>query len=127
MKYSSGKSRLLDLTFLTPTDDLNRRLPLEISDISRFGELLSELLDVEFCESCSGKRKGAVAGENDVEKAKRPRSETNFSATGPVSTQVNQTSSARASSVPASDTADVSISVSAALIKDNLWALHGNF
>ena len=127
MKYSSGKRRLLDLTFLTPTDDLNRRLLLEISDISRFGELLSELLDVEFCESCSGKRKGAVAGENDVEKAKRPRSETNFSATGPVSTQVNQTSSARASSVPASDTTDVSISVSAALIKDNLWALHGNF
>ena len=80
MKYSSGKSRLLHLTFLTPTDDLNRRLLLEISDISRFGELLSELLDVEFCESCSGKRKSAIAGENDVEKAKRPRSETNFSA-----------------------------------------------
>ena len=127
MKYSSGKSRLLDLTFLTPTDDLNRRLLLEISDISRFGELLSELMDVEFCESCSGKRKSAIAGENDVEKAKRPRSETNFSATGPVSTQVNQTSSARASSVPASETTDVSISVSTALIKDNLWALYGNF
>ena len=112
MKYSSGKSLLLDLTFLTPTDDLKRRLLLEISDISRFGELLSELLDVEFCGSCSGKRKNPIASENDIEKAKRPRSQTNSSATGPVSTQVNQTSSARASSVPASLRQRTSASVS---------------
>ena len=112
MKYSSGKSLLLVLAFLTPKDDSNRRLLLEISDISRFGELMRELLDVEFCGSCSGKRKSSIAGENDIEKAKKPCSETNSSATGPVSTQVNQTSSARASSVPASLRQRTSASVS---------------
>jgi len=60
VKYSSEKSLLLDLAFFTATDNLNRQLLLEIADVSRFGELLSELLDVEFCESCCGERKNVI-------------------------------------------------------------------
>ena len=78
VKYSSGKSLLLDLTFLQPVDDLNRQLFLAIADVTRFGEISSKLLNVEFAESTSCKRK--TSGENNTEKLKKTRAETSSSA-----------------------------------------------
>ena len=86
MKYSSDKSLLLDLSFFNAADELNKQLFLEIADVSKFGQLASELLAVEFCESRAGKRKSAVACENDIDKTKRPRTETNSCATGSLNT-----------------------------------------
>lgn len=101
MKYSSKKSLLLDLTFITPVDDLNKQLFLVISDVSTFGELLPQLLNVEFCKSTrADKRK---SDGNEIEKAKRPRPETSRSVTSPLSNcTASQQPSQPASPVPAS-------------------------
>ena len=56
VKYSSEKSLLLDISFLNPIDDLNKQLYRDIADISKFGEQVETLLNVEFFTSCYGKR-----------------------------------------------------------------------
>ena len=56
VKYSSEKSLLLDVSFLNPIDDLNKQLYRDIADISKFGEQVETLLNVEFFTSCYGKR-----------------------------------------------------------------------
>ena len=56
VKHSSEKSLLLDVSFLNPIDDLNKQLYRDITDISKFGEQVETLLNVEFFTSCYGKR-----------------------------------------------------------------------
>ena len=98
MKYSSNESLLLDLSFFNAADELF----LEIANVFKFGRLASELLAVEFCESRAGKRKSAVACENDIDKTKRPRTETNPYATGSLNTPGSSHVHAMSSNVGAS-------------------------
>ena len=76
VKYSSGKSLLLDLTYLNPTDDLNRELYKEIGNISKFGEQVVKVLNVEFSESSCGIRPSDSVDELDENQAKRRCPET---------------------------------------------------
>lgn len=122
MKYSSGKSLLLDLPYLNPVDDLNKQLFREISDISKFGEQVIKLLNVEFSTSSSGKRPtcSSSAGECDENKAKRPRSDNN----SPIaSAQPYQLSSPHVLSITVSESTNVSGSVPSASSGSN----HGQF
>ena len=76
VKYSSGKSLLLDLTYLNPTDDLNRELYKEIGNISKFGEKVVKVLNVEFSQSSCEKRPSGYVGELDENQTKRRCPET---------------------------------------------------
>ena len=81
VKYSAEKSLLLDVSFLNPTDDLNKQLYREIADISKFGEQVEKLLNVEFFSTCYGKRpvnsevNSFSTGVREENEAKRRRSE----------------------------------------------------
>lgn len=76
VKYSSGKSLLLDLTYLNPTDDLNRELYKEIGNISKFGEQVVKVLNVEFSQSSCGIRPNGSVDELDENQTKRRCPET---------------------------------------------------
>lgn len=81
VKYSSEKSLLLDVLFLNPIDDLNKQLYRDIADISKFGEQVETLLNVEFFTSCYGKQpvnsevNSSSTSGREENQAKRRRSE----------------------------------------------------
>ena len=121
VKYSSGKNLLLDLTYLNPTDDFNRELYKETGSITKFGEQVVKVLNVEFSHSSCGKRPNTSIDEFDENQTKRPSRETkSTSSTEPrgespeVALPIEESTPTNVSKRPSMDTSSSSTVVSTA-------------